>query len=296
MSSRFLSRGAENYDSYMGRWSRRLAPLFLDFAELAPGEHVIEVGCGTGSLSFAVPEHAAVARLEAIDYDAGFVAAARDRNSDPRIRIARGDACRLDFCDEEFDRALSMLVLHYVSDPELAVAEMRGVAAAAVWDTFGGMPTVRLFWDSAAAVEPSASDRRSTALLRPMTQPGELRQAFARAGFIDIVERALVIRMEFASFDDYWIPTVTGQGMHAEFMTGLPAPTRERIESRVRAGYLCNRPDGPRSFACLAWAVRGVVPREHGLCRFYGAMGAHPIGLGLQQLEPSETSDASIQR
>ena len=121
MSSRFLSRGAENYDSYMGRWSRRLAPLFLDFAELAPGEHVIEVGCGTGSLSFVVPKHADVARLEAIDYDAGFVAAARDRNSDPRIRIARGDACRLAFSDEEFDRALSMLVLHYVSDPHLAV-------------------------------------------------------------------------------------------------------------------------------------------------------------------------------
>jgi ubiquinone/menaquinone biosynthesis C-methylase UbiE len=268
MSSRFLSRGAENYDSYMGRWSRRLAPLFLDFAELASGEHVIEVGCGTGSLSFVLPEHADVARLEAIDYDAGFVAAARDRNSDPRIRIARGDACCLAYSDEEFDRALSMLVLHYVTDPQLAVAEMRrvvrpgGVAAATVWDTFGGMPTLRLFWDSAAAVDPSAGERRSTALFRPMTQPGELRQAFAQAGFMDIVERALVIRMEFASFDDYWIPTVTGQGMHAEFMTGLPAPTRERIENSVRAGYLCNRPDGPRSFASFAWAVRGVVPHR----------------------------------
>jgi len=268
MSSRFLSRGAENYDSYMGRWSRRLAPLFLDFAELAPGEHVIEVGCGTGSLTFVAPAHADVARLEAIDYDAGFVAAARDRNSDPRIRIARGDACRLGFSDQEFDRALSMLVLHYVSDPQLAVAEMRrvvrpgGVAAATVWDTFGGMPTLRLFWDSAAAIEPSASDRRSAALSRPMTAPGELRQAFAQAGFIDLDERALVIRMEFATFDDYWIPTVTGQGMHAEFMTSLPAPARERIENRVRAGYLCNRPDGPRSFASLAWAVRGVVPHS----------------------------------
>jgi hypothetical protein len=95
-----------------------------------------------------------------------------------------------------------------------------------------------------------------------MTQAGELSQAFAQAGFIDVEERALVIRMEFASFDDYWIPTVTGQGMHAEFMTGLPAPARERIENKVRAGYLCNRPDGPRSFASFAWAVRGVVPHS----------------------------------
>jgi SAM-dependent methyltransferase len=268
MSSRFLSRGAENYDSYMGRWSRRLAPLFLDFADLAHGEHVIEIGCGTGSLTFAVPEHANVGRLEAIDYDAGFVAAARNRNSHPGIRIAQGDACHLSFSDEVFDRALSMLVLHFVSNPQLAVAEMRrvvrpgGVAAATVWDTFGGMPAVRLFWDSASAIEPSANDRRSAALFRPMTQPGELGRAFAQAGFIDVAETALVVRMEFTNFDDYWIPTVTGQGTHAEFMSGLSGPTRERIKNSVRTGYLCNQPDGPRNFASLAWAVRGVVPHK----------------------------------
>lgn len=43
MSSNFKRR----YDQYMGRWSKRLAPLFLDFAGATDGEHIIDVGCGT---------------------------------------------------------------------------------------------------------------------------------------------------------------------------------------------------------------------------------------------------------
>ncbi len=268
MSSNFVSRGADKYDSYMGRWSRRLAPLFLDFAGLAAGERVIEVGCGTGSLTFTLTKHADVASVEAIDYDAQFVAAARERNADPRITIAEGDACNLQFADGDFDRALSMLVLHFVSDADRAIAEMRrvlrpgGIAAATVWDNFGGMPSVRLFWDSAAAIEPRAADRRNAGLIRPMTRPGELSRAFAGAGFRDVSETMLTIRMDFANFEDYWTPMITGQGTHAEFMASLTDPTRRRIEDAVRDGYLCNRPDGPRSFASVAWAVRGVAPGD----------------------------------
>src|SRR5262245_52173256 len=116
MSSKFQSRGADKYDAYMGRWSRRLATPFLDFAGLAAGEHVVDIGCGTGSLTFELPARAAVASIEAIDYEQHFVDAARERNTDPRINFQKGDACNLPFTDGQFDRALSMLVLHFVAD------------------------------------------------------------------------------------------------------------------------------------------------------------------------------------
>jgi ubiquinone/menaquinone biosynthesis C-methylase UbiE len=265
MTSKFVSRGADKYDSYMGRWSRRLAPPFLDFAGLAAGERVIEIGCGTGALTFALPARADIARVEAIDYEQQFVEAARERNTDPRINIQKGDACNLQFTDGSFDRALSMLVLHFVSDPERAVAEMRrvvrpgGVAAATVWDNFGGQPSIRLFWDTVAAIEPRGMERRNAALIRPMTRAGELRGAFAKAGFVDVTEATLMIRMDFANFEDYWTPMLTGQGSHAEFLANLAEPTRQRIESALRGGYLCGQADGPRSFVSTAWAVRGAV-------------------------------------
>ena len=229
---------------------------------------MLEVGCGTGSLTFALLARADIAAVEAIDYEEQFVIAARERSADPRINIRQGDACDLQFATDTFDRALSMLVLHFVSNPERAITEMRrvvrpgGVAAASVWDNFGGMPSVRMFWDTAAAIEPTAVDRRDAALIRPMTRPGELRGAFAKIGFLDITETILTIRMDFANFDDFWTPMITGQGTHSEFMASLPEPTRQQIEIAVRASYLCSRPDGPRSFASVAWAVRGKVPTE----------------------------------
>jgi ubiquinone/menaquinone biosynthesis C-methylase UbiE len=265
MSSKFISRGADKYDSFMGRWSRRLAPLFIDFAGLTAGDSILDVGCGTGSLAFALVERANVASVEAIDYEQQFVDAARERNTDPRIKIQRGDACQLEFSDGQFDRALSMLVLQFVTDPERAVFEMRrvvhpgGVVAATVWDNFGGQPATRMFWDTVAAIDPSALKWRSASLMRATTRPGELAGIFKKVGLIDVMETMLCIQMDFANFDDYWIPTA-GQGTHAGYLETLPETTRQRMMGAVRAAYSCGNADGPRSFMNFAWAARGTVP------------------------------------
>ena len=49
-------QNAEAYEKVMGRWSRRLAPLLIRFGGLSDGDRVLDVGCGTGSLTFTVPE------------------------------------------------------------------------------------------------------------------------------------------------------------------------------------------------------------------------------------------------
>jgi SAM-dependent methyltransferase len=266
MSSTFISKGADRYDQYMGRWSRRLAPLFLDFAGVADGERIIDVGCGTGSLTLLIPGRANVSTIEAIDYEQQFVDALRQRNTDPRISARQGDACAIPFGDDQFDRALCMLVLHFVPTPERAVAEMLrvvrpgGIVAATVWDTFGGMPSQRMFWDTIAAIEPSALGRRSASLVRPMTFPGEMARAFRAAGLERITEATLTIRMGFANFDDYWVPLINGQGTLAAYLSTLPDGVPERVQNSVRQAYLSGQPDGPRSFASVAWAVKGTVP------------------------------------
>jgi hypothetical protein len=56
MPSMFNARDAGNYEKLMGRWSRRLAPLFIEHAGIADGEEILEIGCGTGSLTFALPQ------------------------------------------------------------------------------------------------------------------------------------------------------------------------------------------------------------------------------------------------
>lgn len=266
MPTTFHARNADAYEQMMGRWSRRLAVPFLAFAGVADGERVLDVGCGTGSLTFALARAANVAGIAAIDYSPVFLEAARRANDDPRITFEQGDACALPHADASFDRALSLLVLHFIPEAGRAVAEMRrvvrpgGVVAAAVWDGYGGGPWQRMFWDTAAMLEPGAAAARREAYFRPMTRPGELRAAFSRAGLRDVGEAALTVRMDYADFADYWTPIAAGEAALGKYFATLGGEARRKLEEAVRAAYEAGEPDGPRSFAATAWACRGAVP------------------------------------
>ena len=82
---------AEAYEQMMGRWSRRLAPLLIRFGGLSDGERVLDIGCGTVSLTFTLPEIATVASVTGIDLTNSFVEFARGRNTDPRINFQTPD-------------------------------------------------------------------------------------------------------------------------------------------------------------------------------------------------------------
>jgi hypothetical protein len=93
-----------------------------------------------------------------------------------------------------------------------------------------------------------------------MTSPGGMARGFTAAGLENIAEVILTIRMDFASFDDYWFPLINGQGTLAAFLSTLPQDVPERVQAAVRKAYLSGQPDGPRSFSSVAWAVKGTVP------------------------------------
>jgi ubiquinone/menaquinone biosynthesis C-methylase UbiE len=268
MPTVYNARDAGNYERLMGRWSRRLAPLFIEHAGIADGEEVLEIGCGTGSLTFALAEAARFARLTAIDQSAVYLAAAQAKNRDPRIHLEQGDGCGLRFADASFDRSLSMLVLpSVVPRPEQMVAEMRrvtrpgGVVAAAFWDTPGGTPHQRMFWDTAAALDEAAGKARDSNLSRSVYAPGSLPQVWAEAGLAEIDEQSLMIRIEFADFADYWEPFASGEGGLGAYVASLDLARRERLERHLRAAYLGGRSDGKRSFVAVALSCRGTVPK-----------------------------------
>jgi len=268
MPSMFNARDAGNYEKLMGRWSRRLAPLFIEHAGVVDGEQVLEVGCGTGSLTFALPQAAALAQLTAIDHSEIYLAAAQAKNNDPRIQLEQGDGCALRFPDASFDRTLSMLVLpSVVPQPELMVAEMRrvtrpgGMVAAAFWDSPGGSSSQRMLWDTAAALDEAAAEARDRTMSRPIYAPGALAQMWAEAGLADIDQRSLMIRMDFADFAEYWGPFASGEGALGAYVATLGGAERDRLEHRLRSAYLTGRPDGARSFVAVALSCRGIVPK-----------------------------------
>jgi ubiquinone/menaquinone biosynthesis C-methylase UbiE len=266
-SSTFLATDGDGYELTMGRWSRRLAVPFVEFAGGGDGERVLDVGCGTGHLAATVAAKSRPAEVHGVDMSPAYIAHARRTYPDTRLVFRVGDACALDYPDGTFDRVLAMLLLHFVPRAADAITEMRRVAkpgsvvAATVWDARGGFVSNRMFFDTAAALDPKAGERRAKNYTRPMTRPGELAAAWRSAGFDDVTERVLSIRMEYASFADYWAPCSGSEGPIAEYVKSLGGADRARLQDAVRAAYLDGEADGPRSYAALAWAVMGNVPR-----------------------------------
>jgi SAM-dependent methyltransferase len=266
MTSSFNVQNAAGYERLMGRWSQKLAPLFIHFAGLTDGEKILDVGCGTGSLTFALVGAADLAEVAAIDYSPIFVEEANRRNADPRITIRQADACDLPFERGKFDRACALLVLHFVPEAAQAIAEMRrvvrpgGVVAAAVWDHLGGMPGMRMMIDTVAALSEGGRQLRSHYCFQPMMEPGEMKRTFIEQGLVDVTESQLMIRMDYRNFDDYWSPIAAGEGPLGKYVAALDAVERARTDAAVRDAYEAGRLDGQRSFANVAWACRGIVP------------------------------------
>jgi SAM-dependent methyltransferase len=170
--------------------------------------------------------------------------------------------------DSRFDCALALLVLHFVPRPDQAVAEIRrvvrpgGVVAAAVWDHLGGMPATRMMWDTVAMLDEEALSRRSRYFFQPMMWPDEMRRCFVDQGLANMAETSLLIRMDYESFADFWEPIAAGEGPLGQYVAALDPARRATAYRAVRAAYEAGEPDGPRSFAAVARACRGVVPPE----------------------------------
>jgi SAM-dependent methyltransferase len=265
-SSTYRASDGAAYERFLGRWSRLLAGPFAEFAGPAEKGRVLDVGCGTGSLALALAERRAPDSLAGIDIAAPYIAFAQSRPGTAGIRSAVGDACRLPYADGSFAAALAQLSLNFVPDATQAVHEMRrvvrpgGVAAAAVWDFRGGLVFQRLFWDTAAGLDPGAGAARDRLFSGSLALPEALPVLWHDAGLAAVERGSITIRMEYADFADYWEPLLGGQGPVGAYVEGLPAERRRLIEERVRAAFLSGAPDGPRSLTATAWAVRGIVP------------------------------------
>ncbi len=242
-----------------------MAGPFIDFVGVSDGDAVLDVGCGTGSLTLALAARAKAAAVTGIDLSEAYIAFARGRTDDRRITFDTGDAGALPYPDGGFDRVASMLVLNLVPDATATAAEMvrvtrsGGTVAAATWDLRGGLLMFRMFWDTAAMQDAEAASARARYFSAPLTRPGELAHAWTGLGLRDVVQDQVTIRIDFDSFDDYWRPFLGKTGPAGTYVAGLGESQRDALMSHLRAAYESGDSDGPRSFAATAWVCRGRV-------------------------------------
>jgi len=258
-----LHTDADKYQAGMGTWSRILAPVFMKFVgDVKEGGSVLDVGCGTGSLTFTVAASIKVSKVVGIDPSAGYLEYARAHNPYPHVAFEIGDAQKLPYEDDCFDYCVSSLMIQFLSDAQTAAKEMKrvtkrgGIVATCMWDADGGMELSKRFWDAAVAVDSKA---RPPVRSRYGSASG-LSELWTGTGLVKVEIRPLVIPLEFNSFEDFWQRHSNSQGPPKPYIASLSEDARQLLKERLRSDILGNGSDGPFTLKAKAWAVRGVVP------------------------------------
>jgi SAM-dependent methyltransferase len=239
----------------MGRYSGPLAPAFADFAGVAAGERVLDVGCGPGALTAELVERLGADDVSAVDPSESFVAAARVRH--PDVDVHQAAAEELPFEDDVFGAALAQLVVHFMADPVAGVREMArvtsegGVVAACVWDHGGGRGPLSVFWDAAHELDAHVEDESRLAGARQ----GHLVELFEAAGVRDAEEADLVVDVEHPSFEEWWEPYTLGVGPAGALVARLDPDRQAQLRERCREML----PEAPFVVSAHAWAARGRV-------------------------------------
>jgi ubiquinone/menaquinone biosynthesis C-methylase UbiE len=244
--------GDTAYDAFMGRYSKRLACPFADFAGVRHGQRVVDVGAGTGALTTELASRGA--RVSSAEPSAPFAAALRQRLPEVEVQVAPAE--ELPWPDETFDASLAQLVVAFMADARAGVAEMRrvvqpgGTVAVCMWDREG--------MEMLAAIHRA---QRTLASGGPMPEertmyrtPEEIEPLFAE-GFQEVATEPLQVESSYTGFDEFWETLLGGVGPAGAWITSLDGEKREaaRVEVRRQLG----EPEGEFRLTARAWATRG---------------------------------------
>ena len=252
------------YEQYVGRWSRRVAPLFLSWLGIPAGRRWLDVGCGTGALCAAIADRCSPAAVAGVEPSEGFLKTAKQNLAD-QVALHQGNATTIPLGNASVDVVVSGLVLNFVPDQRAALGEMArvtakgGTVAAYVWDYAGKMELMRFFWDAAVELNPGARNM-DEGVRFPLCRPEALEKLFAGAGLIGVEVKPIDIPTPFENFDDYWQPFLGGQGPAPAYAMSLDETTRARLRDRIRE-RIPTAADATISLTARAWAVRATVAR-----------------------------------
>jgi SAM-dependent methyltransferase len=236
------------YDDFMGRYSKRLARLFAEFAGVQAGSRALDVGAGTGALTAELLARGAT--VAAADPSPEFVAVLRERF--PDLEVEEAPAESLPYGDGVFDIALAQLVLAFVTDGPAAVAEMARVArrvAACMW----GVEEVDMFAAIDRAAETIGASRAAEP--RRYRTPQELHDVLAPHGEVETAE--LDVIAGYGDFDEFWQVMGRGVGPAGQWVASLDADQRERAREELFREL--GSPDGAFELNARAFAV-AVTP------------------------------------
>ena len=263
LSARYVDGDA--YEKFVGRWSRAIGQEFLDWLSVPDGLKWIDVGCGTGAFTSVILDRCAPETVVGIDAMELQIIGAKKFVKDERVRFDLGDAQSLAFEDDNFDAAVSALVLNFVPDHKRMVAEMSrvtrpaGTVAAYIWDFAGGGESAQHLSAAISARDSEARARIAAIRNDDRTLLESLSGLFQEARLEDVESRSITIDVSYPDFESYWDTTTAFASPPVSYANSLPPDDLQRFKDEVR-NLLPSTSDGDIRYAARVSAVRGTVP------------------------------------
>jgi SAM-dependent methyltransferase len=248
------------YEQYMGKWSQPAGEIFLQWLAPAPGWRWLDVGCGGGAFTELLVDRCAPVSVHGIDPAEAQLAYARARCAARGVQIQKGDAMALPFPAGAFDAAVMPLVIFFVPEPAVGVAEMArvvrpgGIVAAYSWDMAGG----------GFPYESLRAEMRGLGVDVPVPPSQDasridvLQKLWADAGLEATKTREIRVERSFTDFDDYWRTILGGPSVRAR-LAALTPEQLSLLQARMRSQLPADA-SGRIAYGARANAITGQVP------------------------------------
>jgi SAM-dependent methyltransferase len=246
-----------------GPWAR----LVVDFADLQPGDRVLDVACGTGVVARVAAEKVGERGLVvAADLNPGMLAVAGSLPAPQGATIEwrQADAAALPFADKAFDVVLCQLGLQFFSDRALALREMYrvlrlgGHVVVMVWRPIERSPG---FAALAAALERQIGPDAASIMQAPFSlgDVEQLSSLLAAGGFEGLELEVSTGTVRFPSIERFVASYVAGSPL-AETVTAAPAEARDALLADVLAELKQFAGRDELTFPIEAYLARGSRP------------------------------------
>lgn len=119
LSYRFLTPFYDFIQKYIVR-DIRYKSLLIRQADLQPGQRVLDLGCGTGTLAIMAKQAQPAADVFGLDADPDMLKVARYKSSQLKVPVTFdvGFTNKLPYGDATFDRVLSSIMIHHLKTPD----------------------------------------------------------------------------------------------------------------------------------------------------------------------------------
>ncbi len=204
---------ADGYDNSEALFSGPLAARLITAAALAPGEHVLDAGCGTGVVTVpavhAVGPGGTVTGMDVSGKMLGRAAGRLARLGLTRARLTYGDVENPPFRTESFDVTLASLVMFLLADPARAVQRhlellRPGGRLSFTWNA-GEDPRWKPVFEAVEARIPAGAPPVEELLHRwPFTSVEDVEGMLAEAGYAGIRTTVSPLNIRYDRPDQWW--------------------------------------------------------------------------------------------